>query len=96
MGMSTYVYGIVPADEHFKKMKAIYDQCAAMGVSCPPEVLEFFGDDEPPDDSGILVWMEEKQDSALTEYYNDGQSGFEIDIAKLDPKIKKLRFVNSW
>jgi len=94
--MSTYVYGIVPADEHFKKMKDLYDKCKEMGVSQPKEVMDFFGDDEPPDDSGLLVWMEEGQDLAVVEYFSDGQSGFEIDIAKLDPKIKRLRFVNSW
>jgi len=94
MGMSTSVYGIVPADEKFKKMKAIYDLCEETGVVPPEEVIDFF-DGDRPDDSGAVVWLEGNT-PAISEWFDDCASGYEVDISKLDPKIKILRFANSW
>ncbi len=94
MGMSTSVYGIIPADEKFHKMKDIYDRCEELGVVPPEEVIDFF-DGERPDASGVVMWLEGNSD-AITEYNHDMQQGYEVEISKLDPNIKILRFVNSW
>lgn len=94
MSMSTYVYGFRPPDQRWKKMKAIYDSCMEEGIDVPDAVDEFFEDDIP-DDSGVKVWLSNKSD-CCTEYSNDGESGYEIDLNKLPKDIKIIRFVNSW
>lgn len=94
MGMSTSVCGIIPADEKFKKMKEIYDRCEELGVRVPEEVDDFF-DRDRPDSKGVVLWLDEKTEG-VTEYNNDMQQGYEVEIAKLNPNIKILRFVNSW
>ena len=96
MGMSTSVAGIVPADAQFNKMKEIWEMCESTGVSIPQEVLDFF-DDERPDPAGVVVYLSDNtSESAVQEYNDDMSSGFEVDISKLDPKFKIIRFVNSW
>ena len=103
MGMSTEVVGIKPPDEKWKQMKAVYDSCKAAGVETPMEVSEFFGFD-PPDDAGVLVEMAHMSDprhpkikfTAVTPYSDDSGNGFEVVLAKVDPEIKVLRFVNRW
>jgi hypothetical protein len=42
MSMSTHVKRIVPPDEQWKKMKAIYDSCEAAGIEAPDEVSDYF------------------------------------------------------
>lgn len=94
MGMSSSVCGVVPADEKFNKMKDIWNMCESTGVAIPDEVVDFF-DGERPDDAGVVVWID-RNSAAVTEYNNDMSQGFEVDISKLDPKFKIIRFVNSW
>lgn len=95
-GVTLAVYGVVPTDDKFNTMKSIYDMWQSSGVTVPPEVWEFFGDDSP-DDAGMVVWLNgDDNNHAVTEWGNDYQSGFEIDISKLDPKFKIIRVANSW
>lgn len=96
-GVTLAVYGVVPADDKFNKMKAIYDMCRSSDVSVPQEVWDFFGD-ETPDDAGMVIWLDgdDNTNRAVTEWGNDYQSGFEIDVSKLDPKYKRIRVANSW
>lgn len=98
MGMSTCVYGIKPADKKFKAMLAIWRMCEEQKIAPPKEVEDFFGDlDDGPDDSGVLVSIEES--TGVSTYGNESQEGFEIDLTKFckaNPDIKILRFVNSW
>jgi len=91
MSMSTTVYGIVPPDEKFKQMKKIYDDCKDADIEPPEAVSEFF-DWETPDDAGMTVSL----DDVESEYSDEYSSGIEIELSKLDPKIKTLRFVNGW
>lgn len=92
MGMSSYVVGIVPADEKFNEMEDLYNACIKNNVSVPQEVWDFF-EDEAPDPAGVIVGL---PNEAVSEYNSDMQEGFEIDISNLDPKIKIIRFVNSY
>jgi hypothetical protein len=91
MGMSMHVVGIVPPDEKFKQMKAIYDACQAADVTIPDEVWEFFENDAP-DDAGVIVPIKE----AREEWGDDGRNGYEIDLSKLPKKVTKIRFYCSW
>jgi hypothetical protein len=94
MSMSTHVVGIKPPDEKWKKMKAVYDACEAAGVSPPPEVGGFFGH-EAPDKLGVMV-SQKDLGNALREWRDDTCMGYEVDLTKLTPDIKVLRFYNSW
>ena len=87
--MSTHVVGVIPADEKFRKMKDIWDQCEELGISCPVEVDAFFND-EPPDDDGVIV------DIKSTEYSADMEAGLEVDLTTLPKDVKILRFYNSY
>ena len=93
MGMSTSVYGIVPADDKFKEMAEVYYACKKAGLDVPEEVEDFF-DCEEPDEKGRIVEIE--SEPFVSEYTDNMKEGFEIDVSKLDPKYKIIRFVNSW
>lgn len=93
MGMSTHVLGIKPPDETWQKMKAVYDACAAAKIPAPQEVLRFF-DHQKPDSAGVTVSLE--QHAAVTRWRDDSRQGFEVDLSKLDPAIRVLRFYNAW
>jgi hypothetical protein len=95
MGMSSSVAGIVPADDTFNDMKAIWEMCERTNVPIPDKVLDFFNG-ETPDDAGVVVYIDSGRSPAVTDFANDYQQGYEVDISKLDPKYKILRFVNSW
>ena len=91
MGMSTRIVGFQPPDDNWKTKKAAWDACETAGVPIPPELLEFFGGEEP-DDNGreIDITM------ATTPWGTESSEGFEIEIAKLPPNTKIIRFYNSW
>lgn len=91
MSMSTHVIGFRPADEKWKKMKAVWDACEKADTSIPKEVVKFFNDSEP-DERGIETSIEE----AVKEWGNESSQGFEVEISKLPKNITHIRFYNSW
>ncbi len=93
MGMSTHVAGIVPPDDDWRKKKAAYDACKAAGVPVPREVLAFF-DDVAPDPAGVIIELDRKP--GVEAWSGDSASGFEVDLSKLPPHVKFLRFYNAW
>ena len=99
MSMSTSVIGFIPPDDKFKKMLKAYRACEEAGIAIPADVEKFF-DGEPPDNAGVQVHLSygTKGKDAVKEYRdNDANAeGYEIDLRKLDPNIKVLRFTNSW
>lgn len=95
MSMSTHVVGFKPPDDKWKKMKAVWDSCAAAGMDPPKNVLEFFNW-VPPDDRGVEVDLEKHPCVAKYNPPNRGQDGFEIDVKKLPPDVTVIRFYNSY
>lgn len=93
MSMTTHIIGFVPPDNRWKEMKKVYDACLFAGIEAPEEVLEFFND-EPPDDLGIEIDLED--DKSSTEYQREGSEGFQIELKKLPKEIKFIRFYNSY
>ncbi len=93
MGMSTHIAGIVPPDDTWKKMKAVWDACVAAGVSPPDEVAVFF-DGENPDPAGVVIGLDRKP--GVEEWTSNSQSGIQVDLTKLPPHVKILRFYNAW
>ena len=95
MGMSTAVFGIVPADEKFNQMKKIWEMCEQANVAIPRDVVDFF-DGDRPDDADVVIYLDDSEVSAVKEWFDDCSVGYEVDLSKLDPKIKIIRFANSW
>ena len=75
-------------------MKAVYKACEAAGTEVPREVDSFFGWEAPGDRPGIEVDVEKLK--AVSEYRDDMREGYEVDLTKLPPDIKFLRFYNSY
>ena len=91
MSMSTHVVGFVPPDDKWRQMKQVWDACERAGVECPPDVYKFFND-EPPDECGHEVSLK----GALRPYKAEMHEGFEVDISKLPPNVKIIRFWNAY
>jgi hypothetical protein len=91
MSMSTYVVGFRPPDAEYKIKADAWRACKAAGVR-PPEELSVFFDYTAPDDAGQIVDIK----AAVEEYSRGAESGLEVDVAKLPPGVKIIRFSNSW
>lgn len=94
MSMCTHVAGFRLPDEMWKKMKAVWDACKTAGVSPPKAVEDFFNYKYPSDNTGIEVNLVDLP--CITEYNNDMQNGYEVDLDKLPVGIKIIRFYNSY
>lgn len=95
MSMSTYLIGIKPKDENWHRMRMILELCERGKVQAPAEVLKYFEGAPDRSDDGVLVYLS-AQSVGCKEYVSDSKEGFDVDLSKLDPEIKILRFVNSW
>ena len=93
MSMFSYVEGIVPPDEEWKKMKTAYDACKAAGVTPPSDITSFFNGKDP-DPSGVIIRLEKHE--SVGEYKADMRDGFTVDISRLPKTVKLIRFVNSY
>ncbi len=92
MGMSTHIIAFRPPDEKWQRMKLILDTCKQAEVQPPREVMEFFNDEEP-ESEGVKIEIRE----AVEEWNDDDmQDGFQVNLDKLPPDIKFIRFYNSY
>lgn len=92
MGMSTHVVGIVPPDDTFLKMRAVYETCKTAKVRIPEDVVEFFNH-EPPDEQGVVASLPKE---CIRVHNADMENGFEIDLTKVPKHVKAIRFYNSY
>jgi hypothetical protein len=103
MGMHTYVICIKPADEQWQKMKEIWDACTKAGIEPPEKVSDFFGD-EAPNPKGVEINLPFSRHDlgsatnhpALSMSTDSGQEFWDVELSKLPPDVKIIRFVNSW
>jgi hypothetical protein len=66
--------------------------------SIPKEVEEFFAGKEP-DEAGVVVNLKPSEKGPVQEYHPeeyDTIEGFEVDLRKLPPDVKIIRFINSY
>ena len=91
MSISTYVYGIVEADEEYMKMKKIYDACIDADVDIPKKVTDYF-DDNTPDDDGIIMEL----DHIAKKEVRDMEEGYKIKVSDIPSSVKYIKFVNSY
>ena len=88
--MSTHVTGFRPPDEHWQKLKAVWDACEAAKLPIPDEVADFFNW-EPPDPAGVEVVL------PVREWHGgEAGAGYELDLEAIPPGVKTIRFWNSW
>ena len=92
MGMSTHVVGFKPADDKWKKMKAVWDACNDANTDVPRDVARFFDEQYPGDRPGMAVDIRE----AITKWGDESSSGYEVDVTKLPKDVTVVRFFNSW
>jgi len=92
MGMSTHITGFIPADEKWHAMKKIFDECVRLDIEAPDEVWTFFGGEDPGDKPG----QEAAIGDSCKDWRGDCSEGYEIEIDKIPPNIKFIRFYNSW
>lgn len=87
------VEGIIPPDDEYRKMRAVYFACQAAKVPTPKEVSAFFGYNEP-NNNGTLLYLGTLTDSDV--FYNE-EDNSHIKIVDLDklhkkyPGVKKIR-----
>jgi len=96
MGMNTHIIGFKAPDEKWKKMKAVYDACEVAGTAIPMAVTDYFND-EPPDDAGVEVELEEED--CVEKWREEMEDGFVVDVKRLlndHPDITHIRFYNSY
>lgn len=92
--MSTSVRGIKAPDAKWKKMKAVYDACAAAKLEIPREVNEYFNWDVPSA-HGVVVEID-KSDAVDDVEPGHPECGYRIDLRKLDKDIAFVEVINSW
>lgn len=90
MGMSMQVEGLVPVDDKWRAMKALWDSCLKLKIAPPKEVVDYFDGEYPEEEEAIVVRIDYKTYSA------DMREGFEVTIGDLPKDVKKIRFYCSW
>jgi hypothetical protein len=96
MGMSMHVVGFVPPDEEWQKLVAAWHACDAAGIEKPRELLKRLGRDMDPDKAPDPQGREASAASAVANWKVGIREGYEVDLRKLPPEIKVLRFYCSW
>lgn len=84
--MDAILQAIVPADDKYQSMYAIYQACLDADINPPSEVVEFFGSSVPSPD-GLIVDLNARR-------VCDGDAGYEyleVSIADLPPGTKAIR-----
>jgi len=89
--MSWRVEGIVPPDDKWEKMKAIWDAYAKTDMEVPDEVWQFFGERDP-DESGTIIDIKD----LCQEWGDMDRSGYELDVSKIPKHVKTIRFYTGW
>lgn len=91
MSMSIVIHGFAPPDEKWQQMKAVYDACQGANIPVPRTVEQFFND-ETPDAAGVQIDLARQCPEAVRKWNTKYGMGYEVDLDKLPPHIKMIRF----
>lgn len=94
MRMSMHVVAVKPADLEYMAKASAYRACELAGVKIPESLIEFFNG-EPPDDTGTVQPLSGYRKSvheSCEPWSDTGKDGFQVDVTKLPPGTKYLRF----
>lgn len=86
VNVNATVVGLVPPDETWQKMKAVWDACKNAEVTPPKEVEDFF-DGEEPTDEGMEVEIYSRP--FVT---SDGDGGIELSVEDIPENVKTIHF----
>lgn len=93
---TTEIVGIMPADEHYKKMLQVFDACKAAGIECPEAVSNFFylddhDDDYNPPHDGMEINLRDIHGLIDKDGDEDGGAYYDLDVSQLPENIQKIR-----
>lgn len=94
MSMSMHVLAVKPADEEYQRKASAYRACEAARVLIPQELVDFFGGEEP-DSTGTTMSIDRLHEICAP-WKEDSSQGFQVDITKLPPGTRFVRFYCSW
>ncbi len=92
MGMSTHINGYRPADDEWNRKKTAYAALKEAKIPIPKELERFFDYQDPTLLSGMCVDIKD----AVKELDGNCSNIYEVDITKLPPGVRFIRFENSW
>lgn len=90
MSMSMCVVGLIPVDDKWRAMKALWDSCYKLKIAPPKEVVDFFHGEYPEEENAIIAGIK------YSTYNADMSEGFEVSLDDLPKDVKKIRFYCSW
>lgn len=96
MGMSSHIVGVRDLDGQFQKMIKVKLACEEADIAYPQEVVDYFNYPEEPVHYLRRAMEEVNIDEAVSQTCKDAQDIFEVDLSKLSPEIKAVRFINSY
>lgn len=96
MGMSSRIVGVRDLDGQFQKMINVKLACQEAGIPYPQQVRDYFKYPEESEDCLRREMEEVKIAEAVSQTCKDAQDIFEVDLTKLSPEIKAVRFINSY
>lgn len=84
--MPLEIVGIIPPDDKWIEMKAIWDACDKADVKIPKEVSEFFKVNDP-EYAGTIIELEE-----YCQLTHDGiKETHELDLLKIPKQVRTIR-----
>lgn len=92
MGISTFIEGVIPADEDWHKHLDAWDACKAVGVTPPDELVKYFGledEHQQPSRRGRVV---EIPFGRFTDADREAD-GLELCLKAIPPGVTVVRFV---
>ena len=96
MGMSTHCIGLKNDSEEYQKHARVVEACFDAGCERLPEKTANFFGHEDPDPCRLLESLTIESDGWATEWADDCAEGYEVEVSKIPPSVKTIRFYNSW
>jgi len=90
------IRGIIPTDEKYKKMKAIWDNCKALGISVPIEICDFFVDPEPCAQVYAEGMAAKLPANSIKTIDRNSSNSYIVDLRKIPEDIKLIVFEISY
>lgn len=94
MGISSRIVGVRDLDGQFQKMIKVKLACEEAGVPYPQQVRDYF---LCPEESEYCLRREMEEfniDYAVSQTCKDARDIFEVDLSRLSPEVKAVRFTN--
>lgn len=87
---------VKPADDNYNAKLTAYRACEAAKIPIPNELVEFFGDTRP-DDTGVIRALDfPTEHESCRKWRDDSSEGYQVDITRLPPGTRYVRFYCSW